>query len=162
MSEKFEGWLSRTVWEVALNIDNDHAALDMAVDLRAQHPDLRAFAVDLPKIYQKTLHLSFPVLNADEWQELYDHYFDKLADIRGTIVTCPVCGKEFNSYYQYAYMNGEFYCSRECYGTLFEECDDCHQGNMTVRSNTKRHNEHVCNECYNKRHGLTTVTLVWR
>lgn len=75
-----------------------------------------------------------------------------------TPVVCEVCEKQFPAGEQYAYLGG-FYCSKECYGTLFEKCDLCGQGNMTVPSNQKRYGEHICDKCYNQKHGLVVVQL---
>lgn len=111
----YEGWTSRQVWEVALNIDNNKQALDITVEIRANHPNLLAFKNVMPGVYRRIIKLPFPRLNDEEWQEIYDHYFAKLADVRGKIVNCGKCGKEFNHFYSHGYADGKFYCSEECF-----------------------------------------------
>lgn len=160
----FNGWSSRRVWEVALYIDNDRKALDAAVEARAGHPIQQAFIADLENIYPRYIHRSLPRLNQIEKQELFDHYFSKLADIRGEIVTCPGCGTKFNSYYQYAYHSGGYYCSDKCYSKLFEKCEGCGNLSMTVITNRKRGMgnlppEPLCDTCYHKKYKISVVTI---
>lgn len=73
-------------------------------------------------------------------------------------VHCKHCGKEFKESEQYAYYSG-YYCSKQCYNTLFLNCTECGEKNMTAKYNLKRHGEQLCRKCYDNKHGLTSVTI---
>jgi len=74
---------------------------------------------------------------------------------------CIVCDTEIAQDQQYAYLSG-YYCSSECYDTLFDTCNNCRRKNMTVRQNLKYHNEKLCDRCRHEKHGLSVVTIVCR
>jgi DNA-directed RNA polymerase subunit RPC12/RpoP len=67
--------------------------------------------------------------------------------------TCAACGKQFKQPEQYAYLSGDFYCSRACYATLFTDCIHCGQTTMLTDG------EPECHDCYLKTRGLTVVRL---
>jgi hypothetical protein len=73
---------------------------------------------------------------------------------------CRACGVECVDG-GYAWYGGP-YCSKKCYATLFDNCDDCGQWNMTVVENEKEHGEHICRDCRMKKHNLTTQTIVMK
>ena len=74
------------------------------------------------------------------------------------LVKCEYCHKEFDEKYQYAHYSG-YYCSKECYSTLFEICLDCGQNNMLAKTNRIEYGEKLCDNCYNKKHGLAVVSI---
>lgn len=74
-------------------------------------------------------------------------------------VVCGACQKQFDRGQQYAYLGPHYYCSKECYHTLFDHCDTCGVLNMTVVWNFKEHGDKECDKCRDARLGLTSVTL---
>jgi hypothetical protein len=81
-------------------------------------------------------------------------------DITGKCI-CEACGKKFFESEQYAYYCG-YYCSKECYETLFLNCTKCDQKNMTAKTNLKYHNEQLCDQCYMEKHNLGLVTILFK
>ena len=75
------------------------------------------------------------------------------------IVHCEHCNKEFKESEQYAHYGG-YYCSRECYSTLFLPCLGCGDPHhMGAKTNLNKHGEQLCDACYDKKHGLSSVTI---
>lgn len=75
-------------------------------------------------------------------------------------VKCGHCEKSFDHSKQYAYYAEKYYCSSECYDTLFLPCLECKSPwQMDALTNLKEHGEQLCNPCYNKKHGLTVMTI---
>ncbi len=87
------------------------------------------------------------------------------------IVTCgnPGCDKKFLQSEQYAFHCGEYYCCYECYMCLFAKCNKCGRITMSALSNSKVSNhaihpewaEQLCDDCFNKKHNLRSVTLIF-
>ncbi len=74
---------------------------------------------------------------------------------------CQVCGKPAKNDRDFAYMGGQYHYPK-CYDVLFDKCEDCGHQNMAVPVNEHYHNEKLCDECRNKKHGWSVVTIVFR
>ena len=75
---------------------------------------------------------------------------------------CCVCHKNEDFGILNSMPGNEFYCRGACYDTLFLPCLECGQKNMTAKTNLERGccgNEQLCDQCYNKKHGLVVVSL---
>lgn len=84
-----------------------------------------------------------------------------------TKCTCKVC--EFTGFSKmfYAYLAG-YYCSEKCYDTLFADCLECGQRNMTALTNSRPNaskperggpENQLCDKCHAKKHNWCVVTL---
>ncbi len=73
---------------------------------------------------------------------------------------CQVCGEPATkSHPFYAYLAGQYH--QECYQVLFDACQQCGSSDMSVPHNEHYHDEKLCDACYNKNHGLVSVTIVF-
>ncbi|MHC4240401.1 MAG: hypothetical protein ACYSUC_11745 [Planctomycetota bacterium] len=77
------------------------------------------------------------------------------------MVICAACGEIGSADNHMPYYTGRWYHEDECYNTLFAECDNCHQKNMTVPMNLGLNGEDLCDKCYMEKHNLRVVTLVF-
>lgn len=74
---------------------------------------------------------------------------------------CKCCNRYLPDGAHYAWFGGP-YCSKECYDTLFDNCDECSTRHMTVVGNMRTYNEKLCAACRTVKHNITTQTIVMK
>lgn len=84
---------------------------------------------------------------------------------------CAVCCVRKHYKLFYGVLSGKRYCTSKCYDTLFGKCLDCGRMNMACLTNAKPNprnpewggpENHICDECHQKKHNYGIVCLSFR